>query len=524
MPSVARGLQEHRKPAIPEPAQVPDPIPQPATGMPPSERLFSILAREGDPASASNYRRVRGRLRAVGKWVQVYVDEQDLWKVGPLTLRDIVGTFDGHILPTASRLFGMARDVDGDGRFTVLVTGRLARLAGGTRGVDGFVRGADFDPRLPAPFGNRADLMYLSARLGAGPYLRTLLAHEYTHAVTFCRKVADHPGGFAGEHDEEGWLDEGLAHLVEDLHGFSRKNLDYRVRAFLAAPERYRLLVEDYYEDDLFRSHGNRGSTYLFLRWCADQFGPGLLPALVRSPLRGVENLERTTGCSFAELYRDWSVSLFLDPIAPKRDVNTEGSEREWPAIGPRTAFVRPGGKAEVWKAEGTTSHHVIVGASPTGQVAIEVSAPPEAEILVTAVRLPDDLPRFELAAQLETLADGSVGLRVEARQHDGIPVQLSTLGWEPLVPAADPSRRASSVGWLSGEALRVALGGRDQLNPAQRVESKTIPLPGFASDDGPLIVRLTGIDHRGRRSVAWAEVDPKVAAGELADAVAPLP
>ena len=53
--------------------------------------------------------------------------------------------------------------------------------------------------------------------------------------------------------------------LVEDALGFSRSNIDYRVVAFLANPERYRLVVDDYYAADLFRSHGNRGATYLFL-------------------------------------------------------------------------------------------------------------------------------------------------------------------------------------------------------------------------------------------------------------------
>jgi len=43
------------------------------------------------------------------------------------------------------------------------------------------------------------------------------------------------------------WLNEGLAHLNEDAHGYSWHNLDYRVSAFLAAPERYSVVVPDYY-------------------------------------------------------------------------------------------------------------------------------------------------------------------------------------------------------------------------------------------------------------------------------------
>src|SRR5207248_10293264 len=119
--------------------------------------------------------------------------------------------------------------------------------------------------------------------------------------------------------EEEGWLDEGLAHLVEDLHGFSRTNVDYRASAFLSDPCRYRLVVDDYYAADLFRSHGNRGAAYLFLRWCADRFGPGLVPALVRSGRQGVANLEAVTGAAFDDLYRGWSVALFMTGLDPSR-------------------------------------------------------------------------------------------------------------------------------------------------------------------------------------------------------------
>jgi hypothetical protein len=199
------------------------------------------MVREGDVVSASNYLAVRGRLRAVGQRVQVYVDAQDLAQVGVDVLNDLVATFDGRVFPTAATTFGRARDVDGDGRFAILITSWLTRLAGGRHAVDGFVRGADFDATLDAPFGNRCDMMYLSTALEPGSHLRTVLAHEYTHAITLCARAFPGSGGTETNRahpEEEGWLDEALAHLVEDLHGFSRSNLDYRVSAFLSEPSR----------------------------------------------------------------------------------------------------------------------------------------------------------------------------------------------------------------------------------------------------------------------------------------------
>ncbi len=311
------------------------------------------MIADGDALSASNYLAVEGRLRAVGHRVQVYVDARDGEAVGPEVLRDLVETFDDRVFPVASTTYGTARDVDGDGRFTVLMSSWLEGLSGGRYAVDGFVRGADLDPNLSSPFSNRCDMMYLNAALKAGPHLRTVLAHEYTHAAIYTAKTFAGPGGERLGGDEEGWLDEGLAHLAEDLHGFSRTNLDYRVSAFLSRPERYRLVVEDYYAADLFRSHGNRGGTYLFLRWCADRFGPGLLPALVRSPTRGMANLEAATGVPFAELYRQWSVALFLSGLEPGRaaaadgfcSLDVRGPFDDWELAGPRAARVAPGGR-----------------------------------------------------------------------------------------------------------------------------------------------------------------------------------
>ena len=61
-------------------------------------------------------------------------------------------------------------------------------------------------------------------------------------------------------------------------------------------------MVDDYYAADLFRSHGNRGSTYLFLRWCADRYGEDLTGARSSNrDARGVANLESATGSTFRQ-------------------------------------------------------------------------------------------------------------------------------------------------------------------------------------------------------------------------------
>jgi hypothetical protein len=205
------------------------------------------------------------------------------------------------------------------------------------------VRANDFQDHVAAPFGNHADLVYLNSSVEPGSELKTLLAHEYTHAVCFSRRLAD-AGREAPLSDEEDWLNEAIAHVAENLHATGTgqpdwsnldwsnldwsnldwsnldwSNLDWRISAFLASPQTSPLAVRDYFRAGLWRDPGCRGATYLFLRYWVDQFGEQLLRDLVDSPAVGKRNLERATGMSFAELFRRWTIALAQDKIASVR-------------------------------------------------------------------------------------------------------------------------------------------------------------------------------------------------------------
>lgn len=333
------------------PAQ-PPPRPEP----PPLHRRFWVHGGEGDPRSAAAYLPAQACLRAARPGVAVYVDARDLADVDPAAAAMIAATLADEVIPRSESLWGRAPDVDGDGRIAVLVTGWLARLD-----VEGCVRGADFDPKIAPPFGNGCDLILLSPRLTPGAHLRTILAHEYAHAATSGRACGD----------EESWLDEAMAHLVEDQAGYSRSNLDHRIDAFLAAPEQFPLVVPDDHAAALFRSHGSRGGRYLFLRWCADRRGTEpLLRALASGPSVGVANLEAAAGGPFDELYRAWSIDLY------------RGSPR------PRADRLRPGDPAETWRGPGTSSHFALVEPAATGAVRIELTGPAEAGLQLTLLPL----------------------------------------------------------------------------------------------------------------------------------------
>lgn len=465
-------------------------IAYPAAAEPPRERSFHLFQGEQDFHNAESYAEIRARLQAVGKHCQVYVD-RDAPGLEPLraAVADAVRTFDEEVWPQAQRRFGAVLDVDRDGRFTLLFSPRLSRLCNGKVSLGGFVRGSDFHRDLAAPFGNRCDMMFLNAELPAGPHLRTLIAHEFIHAILYSEHLfGDYLPGWP-RRDEECWLNEALAHVNEDLHAYGGSNLDYRVSAFLSAPERYSLVVPDYYRAGLFRSHGHRGSSYLFLRWCVARHGVELLERLTRSNLAGIANLEAATGQRFAELFRDWTVEL-----ARGKQPSARPSERL--LCGPRMVDL-PGCDHRECTVAGTSAAYMLLHSLPDQPVKISVSAEPQAELQVTLIPLPEAAARLSLQVRAE-----SAGCRLLLTAHTA-DVTLEAVAWEKLTPG---ERRADDTSYRPETATATvrAWFGDPQLQAGQTRISEPIELPPGRE---PVVFKVSALDGAGRRVFAWAVV-----------------
>ena len=274
------------------------------------QRSFYLHVTDGPLSDPKQYTRVDAQHLLSGQYVEVLLDKQHPTSPQLRQLADdIVHFLEQDIGPRLAATLGQCQDVDGNGKFTILLTPWLERLQGGRTQLQGFARSSDFLERSPRPFSNRCDMIYLNATLTTGPHVRSLLAHEMAHAICFSERKSDRPGAqpFAPEED---WLNEAIAHLAENTCSNDWSNLDHRIDAYLQDPARYPLVVADYYRAGLWRDPGCRGATYLFLRWCVDQYGPDLLRRLVRSRFNGKRSLEWATGVTFPELFRQWAVAV----------------------------------------------------------------------------------------------------------------------------------------------------------------------------------------------------------------------
>jgi len=123
----------------------------------------------------------------------------------------------------------------------------------------------DYRDMLPASdeeaTGNEMDILWARPPSSTIPMALTVatLAHEYAHLASFALRVS---GQGASASQEALWLDEGIAHTIEDLTGWGPSNID-AVEATLM----------DWSDTALagpLDSVANRGMAYLFLRHLVD--------------------------------------------------------------------------------------------------------------------------------------------------------------------------------------------------------------------------------------------------------------
>jgi hypothetical protein len=300
------GLPEHPKP-------VAGPVAAPA-----ATRQFNVLAN----FSGSTFARITAELKYSGAQCLVYADV-DTMSGGNLThddFRNFADAFDNNIHPTNTTYFGVESDVDGNGKVIILVTPVVNRIdVPGEGFVAGFFLSNDLFPptQVPANTTNHAEIFYVLAALSpnfpraavAAENPKTI-AHEYEHLISFSHRIF-REGGVT----QITWLEEGMAHMAEDLNGDNTSNMG-RASDYLRLDPNESLPFRDFRPSLEFNSGGppleQRGGIYLFLRWLGDRFGEDIYKEIVESRCVGRACIESITGESFYITVGDFFATLYL--------------------------------------------------------------------------------------------------------------------------------------------------------------------------------------------------------------------
>ena len=262
--------------------------------------------------------------------------------------------------PVVTQNFGTPSDVDRNGRVLMLFTSAVNELTPRNSDfiVGGFFYGRDLFPRRKnkdadaCEASNVREMFYLLAPDPTGSingntrsknYVQSstfgTLSHEFEHLVNASRRLYVNDA----EDFEETWLDEGLAHIAEELSFYAaapglgpRQNIAltqafFADRARLDALNRYQTpnfgRLNEYYkapsanspiqpDDDL----ATRGAAWQFLRYAADQKGGGERDFwfnLANAKTRGIVNLTTQLGGDPLPVFQNWGVANYTDDAVP---------------------------------------------------------------------------------------------------------------------------------------------------------------------------------------------------------------
>jgi hypothetical protein len=271
-------------------------------------------------------------------------------------------TFDTLVYAEDTRNFGVPKDIDANGgRIVIFYTRAVNAMTepNSQSYVGGFFYARDLFPvtTIPNEFegcagSNYAEMFYVLAPDPNGQVnnnkrskddVRDItigtIAHELLHLILASRRLYE---AKTDNWDEVTWLNEGLAHIAEELifyrasglqpkmnldsiqirqrepNGTDRRRVAFNTHAidnfgrywsYLEDPENHSPYVD---EDEL----EDRGASWAFLRYAADRTATNQTSfwnRLVNATEVGMKNLRNAVGQEPIPLVRDWAVSVYAD-------------------------------------------------------------------------------------------------------------------------------------------------------------------------------------------------------------------
>jgi hypothetical protein len=310
-----------------------------------STRTFEVVS--SFDTKNPTYAAVNAQLAYVGTNVLVYVDAQS--PTGGFTPDQLIAfskLFDETLYPLDIAAFGNPSDIDGNGHVIMLLTPIVNALVtkadcktGGY--VGGFFDGFDlvsnsvnsnhgevFYGVVPDPDSTVSCAHPVSELLDVVP---ATFLHELQHLISFSQHVVVN-GGDA----EEGWLDEGMSLVAEEL-GAIHYEQKYPPPSGRSDPRQlfpdsaegyiigqlqdsYTYLLRTDTASTTLHSDADgglawRGGDWLLMRWLGDQKGTAIYQQLEHNHTTGIANIAAAAGESFPGLFGDFSLALWTDSI-----------------------------------------------------------------------------------------------------------------------------------------------------------------------------------------------------------------
>ena len=226
------------------------------------------------------------------------------------SLNNLTEEFEYKIYPILTSTLGQewTPGIDRDTRITILVH-PMEEEAGG------YFNSGDEYPRAQSPKSNEKEMIYLNSQFINSEQAKSLLAHEFTHLISFNQKEKRY--GIT----EETWLNEARAEYAPTLVGYDQSyagsNLERRVKNFLDKP--YDSLTE------WKNKNHDYGVLNLFTQYLVDHYGVEILANSLKMQKTGISSLnaalsQKGFSEDFSKIFTNWTIAILVNDcnLGPK--------------------------------------------------------------------------------------------------------------------------------------------------------------------------------------------------------------
>lgn len=214
--------------------------------------------------------------------------------------------FDNVIYPKLTSVFGSEwkPGIDKDDKITILIHPMIEEAGGYFNSGDEYLK-------VQNPKSNEREIIYLNSQHLDKTLLKSYLAHEFMHLISFNQKERLFNVG------EEVWLNEVRAEYASTLLGYDEiyegSNLQKRIKIFLEQPS-----------DSLIEWHNSKydyGVVNLFTQYLVDHYGVQILKDSLRMGKTGIESLnqallERGFKENFPQVFTNWTIAILINNCA----------------------------------------------------------------------------------------------------------------------------------------------------------------------------------------------------------------
>ena len=220
-----------------------------------------------------------------------------------LVLDNLADEFSGKIYPVLTSTFGQEwkPGIDKDAKITIF----FHQMRGG---ATGYFRSNDEYSKLQVPNSNEREMIYLNTANIEDPQLKSFLAHEFFHLISFNQKER------LMEAQEDVWLSEAMAEYAITLLGYNAtymgSNLQKRLTDFMQYPF-----------DSLTEWQSRRydyASANMFVHYLVEHYGIGILTESMKLKSAGITSIDEALKIKgfkedFSQVFTDWTIASLIN-------------------------------------------------------------------------------------------------------------------------------------------------------------------------------------------------------------------